>query len=494
MTGLNALLPFSAGEDTAPAPEASAGDTVRRWHGPRARRPYSPGVRTLIVGHGGGRARSPLRMAEHSELYAVVGHRTPRLVRYARRRAAPTCSAMSATPRSSRVRARARDRHRDGQLRRAARGGRRRRLLAQGTRVVGPTRAASEIEWNKVFARELLREVAPEAVPRLHVVRDEAELRAAMADLRQHARRRSSPPGLTGGKGVKVMGPHLADHEAAREYALELLRARRGRRVGADRGAHRGRRVHDPGDQRRAHGRVPELDLRLPYRFDGDEGPGHRRHGVAVDGLADAAVHDARALPQACSIIDRGDRAAALVRPPLHRRHELGFFATADGVKVIEFNARFGDPECMNIMSLLDGCWTEVMQRICDGELSTPDVAAARGGLARALSRLARLRPARRAGTYEFPLDVAAIEADGCRVFFSSAVAAPATSMYRTVGTSRAVALATTAPTLEQARERLAALGVTGAHAGVAARRRRQALPRGPARRLVAPGAASRPR
>ena len=29
-----------------------------------------------------------------------------------------------------------------------------------------------------------------------------------------------------------------------------------------------------------------------------------------------------------------------------------GFFATADGVKVIEFNARFGDPECMNIMSL----------------------------------------------------------------------------------------------------------------------------------------------
>ena len=31
-----------------------------------------------------------------------------------------------------------------------------------------------------------------------------------------------------------------------------------------------------------------------------------------------------------------------------------GFFATADGVKVIEFNARFGDPECMNIMSLFE--------------------------------------------------------------------------------------------------------------------------------------------
>ena len=43
-----------------------------------------------------------------------------------------------------------------------------------------------------------------------------------------------------------------------------------------------------------------------------------------------------------------------------------GFFATADGVKVIEFNARFGDPECMNIMSLFDGSWPEVMERICD--------------------------------------------------------------------------------------------------------------------------------
>ena len=33
------------------------------------------------------------------------------------------------------------------------------------------------------------------------------------------------PAGLTGGKGVKVMGPHLADHEAASDYARELLRA-----------------------------------------------------------------------------------------------------------------------------------------------------------------------------------------------------------------------------------------------------------------------------
>jgi phosphoribosylamine-glycine ligase len=62
--------------------------------------------------------------------------------------------------------------------------------------------------------------------------------------------------------------------------------------------------------------------------------------------------------------------------------------------------------------------------------------------------------------TYEFTLDRERVEADGCHVFFSSAVARGENS-YRTVGTSRAVALATTAATLEQARERVAACAAT---------------------------------
>ena len=106
----------------------------------------------------------------------------------------------------------------------------------------------------------------------------------------------------------------------------------------------------------------PPSTYDYPYRFDGDEGPGHRRDGLAVDALADAAVHDARpTTSEACSIIER-----VIERLGAHGRHfsgvmNSGFFATADGVKVIEFNARFGDPECMNIMSLFDGSWTEVM-------------------------------------------------------------------------------------------------------------------------------------
>ena len=55
---------------------------------------------------------------------------------------------------------------------------------------------------------------------------------------------------------------------------------------------------------------------------------------------------------------------------------------------------------------------------------------------------------------YEFTLDRERIEGDGCHVFFSSAIEV-GKNTYRTVGTSRAVALASTAPTLEQARVRV---------------------------------------
>jgi len=137
-----------------------------------------------------------------------------------------------------------------------------------------------------------------------------------------------------------------------------------------------------------------------------------------------------------------------------------GFFATADGVKAIEFNARFGDPECMNIMSLFNGSWPEVMERICAESLLAEDVPLRK----EASVVLYLVSPDYALGTpgpaYEFALERERIEADGCNVFFSSAVEI-GENAYRTVGTSRAVALTATAPTLEQARARVAASALT---------------------------------
>ena len=136
-------------------------------------------------------------------------------------------------------------------------------LLAQGTRAVGPTAPGAEIEWNKAFARSLLAEVAPEALPRLRVARDARGGRRRARVLRLDAGRRQAlrPDRRQGreGDGSRIW-PATSD---ARDYALELLaRGGAGESV-PDRGEDRRRRVHHPGDQRRPHGRVPAVHLRL---------------------------------------------------------------------------------------------------------------------------------------------------------------------------------------------------------------------------------------
>ena len=45
-----------------------------------------------------------------------------------------------------------------------------------------------------------------------------------------------------------------------------------------------------------------------------------------------------------------------------------GFIATAEGVKVIEYNARFGDPEAMNI---LFPCYKVTLLKFCLGIVNT---------------------------------------------------------------------------------------------------------------------------
>ena len=51
-----------------------------------------------------------------------------------------------------------------------------------------------------------------------------------------------------------------------------------------------------------------------------------------------------------------------------------GFITTADGVKLIEYNARFGDPEAMNVLSLLESDFIEICNGIADGRLNRVDV------------------------------------------------------------------------------------------------------------------------
>lgn len=412
-------------------------------------------MRTLIVGHGGRESALATRMAEHSELHAVVGHENPTIV---------GCCAASGGGHvvgdvcdPALIAAYARDAEIDIAMVSAdepLQAGVVDALHAQGTAAVGPTRAGAEIEWNKVFARRLLGEVAPEALPRLRVVESVEGLGQAMASFGDTPVV-VKPAGLTGGKGVKVMGPHLADHAAACDYARELLEG-----GGAGSSVLIEERI-DGAEftiQAISDGRTvffPPCTYDYPYRYDGDTGPG--TGGMGSLSLAEPILPfmSPEHYQQACAIV-----AAVIERLGSEGRHfsgvmNSGFFATSQGVKVIEFNARFGDPECMNIMSLFEGSWTEVMRSIAARTLTAQDVKL-RPEASVVLYLVSPDYALRAGGPYDFQLDRQGIEAAGVNVFFSSAVQL-GEGAYRTVGTSRAVALAGVAPTLEQAREMVVA-------------------------------------
>jgi len=51
-----------------------------------------------------------------------------------------------------------------------------------------------------------------------------------------------------------------------------------------------------------------------------------------------------------------------------------GFIITKKGVKLIEYNARFGDPEAMNTLPLMKTDFVSVCQAICDGTLDKINV------------------------------------------------------------------------------------------------------------------------
>ena len=54
-----------------------------------------------------------------------------------------------------------------------------------------------------------------------------------------------------------------------------------------------------------------------------------------------------------------------------------GYMATADGVRVIEFNARFGDPEAMNLLTLLETDIIDIFEAIGNETLHNMEVAFA---------------------------------------------------------------------------------------------------------------------
>ncbi|HOT04572.1 MAG TPA: phosphoribosylamine--glycine ligase [Methanolinea sp.] len=235
------------------------------------------------------------------------------------------------------------------------------RLEADGIPCMGPSRAAARLETDKAFCREMMEQHGIAGCPRYRIFREAED---AVRFLETHDGDMAvKPAGLTGGKGVRIMGEHLD-----RKGAIEYIRSLRSDIVLEERliGEEFTLQAFTDG----VH--IVPMPLVQDHKraYEGDEGPntgGMGSYSMPDHGLPFVTESDRR---RALGIMQSAVAAMGEAGTPYRGILYGQFMNTRDGPMVIEFNARFGDPEAMNVLSLLETDLVDVIERAVEGTLS----------------------------------------------------------------------------------------------------------------------------
>ena len=314
-------------------------------------------------------------------------------------------------------------------------------LLARGIRAIGGVAAATQIEWDKIYAMRLVQEVAPQLAPQFFVANSPAEAEAAIAKFaKNNAQVVVKPRGLTGGKGVKVMPQHLPSYEACLQYAKEA--GKDGEEVLITEKLQGQEFTIMAFCDGEAMAFCPAT-CDYPYRFVGDEGPGTGGMGCYTAGAPELPFMTPQDTRQCHALM----RAAAAALAARGRRFvgvlNGGFFITPNGPKFMEFNARFGDPEALNIMAVLKTPFSRVLPALWRGELAKLGALEFASESSVVKYVVAKEYPQASPQATEFAVDAAA-SAGGLQVALASATRAPAASeanRYVTLKKSRVLAV-----------------------------------------------------
>lgn len=237
-------------------------------------------------------------------------------------------------------------------------------MAAAGIRCCGPSAAAAQLEGSKSFCKALCDEAG---IPTARWERfDVAE------DALAFVRRRGAPvvvkaDGLAAGKGVVV-----AATEAEAEAAIVVMMQEGSL---GDAGASVVLEECLEGPEVSLFALCDGLDVVLlgaarDHKRVGDGNVGPNTGGMGafapVPGFDAAAAMDAFVRPALAALVGRGT--------PFRGVLFAGLMLTADGAKLIEYNVRFGDPECQALLPLLRSDLLPSLVAACDGELGHFDL------------------------------------------------------------------------------------------------------------------------
>ncbi len=238
------------------------------------------------------------------------------------------------------------------------------KILENEIPCISPTKSLARLETSKEFARNLMKEYHINGCPKFEIFKGNEieDMFKFIDDLEDVA---VKPVGLTGGKGVKVTGKQLNNAEEAKMYGSEILKKDNAVLIeeklegeeftlqafcdGENLAPcplvqdHKSAYENDVGPNTGGMGSYSDKNLMLPF--------------VTQNDYEDAI----EILRNVINVLkkDYGEYTGTLYGQ---------FMATKDGVKVIEFNARFGDPEAINVLPLIKDNWIE---KILDKKLSS---------------------------------------------------------------------------------------------------------------------------
>jgi phosphoribosylamine--glycine ligase len=242
-------------------------------------------------------------------------------------------------------------------------------LAAAGIPAVGPTRSLARLETSKSFTRNLLEKYGIPGNPRFRNFTSLDGIDTFFGELDGIVLK---PDGLTGGKGVLVQGDHFQTLAEALDHCRDILDTHPGLTV-EEKLEGEEFSLQCLCDGRTVIPTPPVQDHKR--RFVDDRGP--NTGGMGSYSCADHLLPflDAAAVAEGLAItrkVAEGIRRETGI--PYKGVMYGGFMITRSGVKLIEYNARFGDPEAMNILPLLRTDFIDICRAIIDGQLDLLDI------------------------------------------------------------------------------------------------------------------------
>jgi phosphoribosylamine--glycine ligase len=243
------------------------------------------------------------------------------------------------------------------------------KLLENGIDVSSPCWEAARIETDKAWMRDILKKYNINGQLKYDVFENIKKARDFIEDLNGIVA--VKPIGLTGGKGVKVYGDHFKSIDESLDYVSEVIDKKIGgeKKVLIEEKAigeeftlqafsdgvnilplpavqdHKRLLPDDKGPNTGGMGSYSSENGLLPFLKRGDYEEGASILQSIIESLA----------KEGCKYIG-----------PIYGQ----FMLTAQGVKIIEINARFGDPEAMNVLPLLETDFIELCNAMIEGRLS----------------------------------------------------------------------------------------------------------------------------